>query len=580
MPPLLKHLIECGLLTAQQAAVVMRRQQRTNQPTEQVLQALKFCPQERLFRCLAEFYAVPYCDLSTPPEPSAAAELLPARLATQFHCVPVSNADGTLQLAFSRLPDSTVINQLRLLGIHFEVALATPEAVDNRLSVIYGPGAGNALQLQQRRMERFGLPAAPEASSAAVAAAEVQGEDESSDAASVPALVNSIIADAISRGATDLHIEPFEKQLNIRLRIDGMLRTVATPPEMRPLLEPITARLKVMAALNIAEKRLPQDGRLQFSHNGRIWNLRLSVLPSRYGETVCLRILPAARNAVELSGLGLNPRHLALLKELAGRTHGLVLVTGPTGSGKTTTLYSVLSHLRLHHPELKIITVEDPVEYDMPGITQLQTHAEIGLTFSVLLRSILRHDPDVLLIGEIRDRETAEIAIQSAITGHLVFSTLHTNDSIGAVNRLVNMGTEPDLVASSLNGVVAQRLVRRLCPHCAVPADAAAVPPGLYEELRACARAAGLEQLQLRRPADGGCSQCGGSGYHGRIAIYEFFEIDDQTEDRIAAGTADSQLRRLARDRGMATFRDDGLLKAAQGLTSIDEVLRVTAGKH
>ena len=571
MADLLHHLVDRHLLTAQQAAVVQRRHQRTGVAVEQAVLDLQYCTADAAYRALAECSGMPFCELGALPVPREAGKLLPSRLSTQFHCVPISVENGILRLAFSQLPEESAINQLRLLGVNFEPVLATPEAVESRRRAIYGVGVEDALRIRQQRIERFGLQTPAKA---------IVEDDAESGQPSVARLVNDLVDEAIDQRATDIHIEPFENQLRIRLRIDGMLRQIPTPPELSDLSDAIAARIKVMAQLNIAERRIPQDGRLQFNHRGRVLNLRLSVLPSRHGETLCLRILSADSLNLELSHLGLNDTHLALLQELTARASGMMLVTGPTGSGKTTTLYSVLTHLKDSRPELKIITVEDPVEYDITGLTQIQTHAEIGLTFSAILRSILRHDPDIILVGEIRDRETAEIAIQSAMTGHLVFSTLHTNDSIGAVNRLINMGAEPDLVASSLNCVIAQRLVRRLCPECAQPMALEELPAATLSAIRQAASRSKLPSLRLMRHHPGGCAHCGHTGYSGRVAIYEFFEVTGEIEDLIAGRPSDGVLRSAARKAGMQTFREDGWLKAAQGLTDIDEVLRVTAGKH
>ena len=328
-----------------------------------------------------------------------------------------------------------------------------------------------------------------------------------------------------------------------------------------------------MAHLDIAEKRLPHDGRLRITRKDGAWDLRASLLPTRYGETVCLRILNAGNLLTDMEQLGLSQGHLASLQRQLRRPSGLMLVTGPTGSGKTTTLYSILVHLMNAHPDLKIITVEDPVEYDIPGITQIQTNAEIGLTFSSALRSILRHDPDVILVGEIRDRETAEIAIQAAQTGHLVLSTLHTTDAVGAVNRLINMGVEPDLVASTLRCIVAQRLVRRLCPHCSLVDDN--VSHEDEKELRRIGKRLGLAHAHPRKASPEGCFYCQNSGYYGRIGVYEILEINGELEDRISAGTPNGELRKCALEQGWTPLAGDACEKVLLGLTDLAELHRI-----
>ncbi len=571
MADLLRHLIDNGLLTSQQAGVVQRRQQRTGQSTEQALLDLKYCSSRDIYKAIGACSGIKFTELEPQSIPSNAAKLLPSRIALQFHCVPAGVNNGILQIAFNKNPDESTTNQLRLLGVHFEPILATPEAIENAQRSIYGVGADSALKLHLRRIERYG-----------------QQEDDKDDAddlqtdpnqPSVARLVNELIAQAIDLHATDIHIEPFEKHLRIRFRIDGMLRTIPEPAELCELSDAIAARIKVMGQLNIAEKRIPQDGRILFNHRGKVLNLRLSVLPSPYGETICLRILSSDNLNLELSQLGLNPQHLAQLHALTNRTSGLILVTGPTGSGKTTTLYSVLSHIKANHPELKIITVEDPIEYEIDGLTQIQTHSDIGLNFSTVLRSILRHDPDIILIGEIRDSETAEIAIQAAMTGHLVFSTLHTNDSVGAVNRLINMGAESDLVASSLNCVIAQRLVRRLCTHCARKIAEADIPAEFREQIKQAAEDNGIDEPNVYAANPNGCDKCGHTGYSGRIAVYEFFQIDEAIEDSIAAHASDSALRKIARSTGMKNMREDAWLKVALGLTDSSEVLRAITFK-
>ncbi len=558
---LLELLVNAGALTPRQADTARRRMARMAQPAETVLLELKFVPEATIYDMLARQQGVPLIDLDALPAEAPAPDRLPDRLALQFQCFPILDHDGALTLAFAHLPDATATGQLQLLlGGPFRTALARPSQLERRLQAIYGLGADS---LARR------APAAREGTPPTAAAAS-EG--------TISALVTQILSEAVASRATDIHLEPYRNELRLRFRVDGMLRAIPTPPAMSGLADAIVSRIKVMAQLNIAERRLPQDGRIRFEHQGRSLDFRVSSLPTPFGESLCLRLLDAGNLLLELGRLGLDDAQLTLLRTILQRPNGLILVTGPTGSGKTTTLYSILAHLRDQRPELKIITVEDPVEYEVAGITQIQTHAEIGLSFASALRSILRHDPDILLIGEIRDRETASIAIQSALTGHLVFSTLHTNDSVGAVNRLINMGLDPDLVASSLTCVIAQRLIRRLCPHCAIPSDP--LPPDLARELAAALQKAGRPApTRLLAPRPGGCAACGHTGYHGRIAIYEFLILTEALEDRIAARIPDTELRALAREGGMRTFREDAWLKAAQGITSPAEVLRVTASK-
>ena len=384
--------------------------------------------------------------------------------------------------------------------------------------------------------------------------------------APVVRLVNRIIREALEARATDIHLEPQKTGLRVRYRIDGVLHEVATHP--RRLTAPIISRLKLMAGLNIAEHRLPQDGRILFRTGGQNLDIRVSVLPTVHGEGVVLRLLLQERRVLDLEALGMLPDQLATFQELISHPNGIILVTGPTGSGKTTTLYAAIS--RLNQPDRKIITIEDPVEYQIPGISQIQVRPAIGLTFAAAIRSILRHDPDIILVGEIRDLETAEIAIQAALTGHLVFSTLHTNDALGAVARLSEMGIESYLISAATVGLLAQRLVRRICPRCGREEKPS------QEFLTAFKRAFPSYQEEIRYFLPAGCDYCAGTGYRGRLAIYEIIPVGGELRRLIVEEKNEEELRQLAREKGYLSLFQDGLRKVAKGLTSFEEVLRVT----
>ena len=477
---------------------------------------------------------------------------------------------GTLKAAFSNPPELRVRETLRLLlAVRLEPYLATPNEINSYLKKIYGLGAGKVLQItQERKAQKM---EAVEGTFDDKEEQQIDDVGEEQDA-SIIQLVNEIISDAIRQHATDIHIEPFRERIRLRYRIDGMLRDTPTPSGMVELHDAIVSRLKIMARLNIAEKRLPHDGRIRLTLNGEPSDLRVSIMPTRFGETICLRILASSAVFMGMEQLGFSKYQMAIMMKLVSLPHGIVLVTGPTGSGKTTTLYAALAHIREHNPERKIITIENPVEIELQGTSQIQVHPEIGLTFASALRSILRHDPDVILVGEIRDNETAEIAIQSALTGHLVLSTLHTNDSVGAVNRLVNMGVEPYLVAASLVAVVAQRLVRRICRHCKIEDDS------VTRRLRAeIAETLSMQPEDVEAWKGQGCLECDHTGYRGRVAIYEYFLLDEEIKDMVAANAGTSELRRAAIERGMKTLRQDGWLKVSLGLTSIEEVQRITS---
>ena len=399
---------------------------------------------------------------------------------------------------------------------------------------------------------------------------DVEHLRELAEEAPVIELVNTIFSQAADENASDIHIEPDEHEFHVRLRVDGVLQTRSRLPIER--FAAVASRIKLIAALDIAERRLPQDGRMSVRAAGIEFDVRVSVVPGVHGESVVMRLLPKDRGHLRLDRLGLETDHLAKLSQWAREPNGIVLVTGPTGSGKSTTLYAVLAEV--NDRSAKIITVEDPVEYRMRGVTQIQAQAEIGYGFARALRAILRQDPDIIMIGEIRDLETAEIAVQSALTGHTVFSTLHTNDALSAFTRLIDMGVEPFLVVSAVRAVQAQRLVRRLCAHCALPVELPEAVHALWSQLaRDHARVVPARPRWLR-PV--GCSQCQGTGFKGRIGIYEMVDVTPKLQAAVMRRAPESELASLARSHGYRNLREDGLLKAAAGLTSIDEVWRVT----
>jgi general secretion pathway protein E len=393
---------------------------------------------------------------------------------------------------------------------------------------------------------------------------------ELAEEAPIIELVSNIMAQAVDERASDIHIEPEEQVFHVRYRVDGLLRTRYTLPKER--FDAVASRVKLISALDIAERRLPQDGRIAVRAGGVEMDIRVSVIPGVHGESIVARLLPKQRADLSLEKLGMEADHMESFQRWAREPHGIVLVTGPTGSGKSTTLYTALQVANDNRH--KIITVEDPVEYRMTGITQIQVHAEIGYTFSRALRAILRHDPDIIMIGEIRDVETAEIAVQSALTGHMVFSTLHTNDAIAAFNRLLDMGLEAFLVASSVRAVEAQRLVRKLCPHCAKPMRPTPAVLAMVDELAERFPGFFAAESNWREPA--GCPQCKGVGYLGRMGIYEFAEVTPELQSAILSRASAGEMVKLARSQGFRTLREDGFIKAWRGQTSLDEILRVT----
>ncbi|MDD3591002.1 MAG: GspE/PulE family protein [Thermoguttaceae bacterium] len=392
-----------------------------------------------------------------------------------------------------------------------------------------------------------------------------QGDAQGAQEASVVRLVNDILTEAVESGTSDVHIEAQETGMRIRYRIDGVLQTQPTPPEINRFQSAIVSRIKIMSRLNIAEKRIPQDGRIKLKVQNREVDLRVSIIPMLHGEGIVMRILDKDRMNFTLRGIGMDEDVYQEFGKLISLPHGIILVTGPTGSGKTTTLYSALNEIK--SDETKIITTEDPIEYQLDGINQIQVHTKVGLTFAASLRAILRHDPDVVLVGEIRDFETAENAIQASMTGHLVFSTLHTNDAAGAYTRMIDMGVEPFLVGATVEGIMAQRLARRLCKHCKEPWNPKPenLPEDFPKEL--------LESGSIYRPV--GCRECRDTGYAGRVALYELLIPDDEIR-RLAGDKAPAiEVKKVARANGMATLRDNGWKKVGLGITSVEEVVRV-----
>jgi general secretion pathway protein E len=462
--------------------------------------------------------------------------------------LPLADRPDALILAMADPLDRYALDAIQLLvGKPVKAVVAVPAELERALARLYGDSGDHA-------------EVAKAVVGEAIDAGDVQRLRDQASEAPVVRLVNALIAQALEARASDIHIEPFEGRLRMRLRIDGVLRDIEAPPVS--LAPAITSRVKIMAALDIAERRLPQDGRLKATVQGRDIDLRVSCVPTLYGESVVLRLLDKSQAPLELAALGFAADLEQGLGTLLALPNGILLVTGPTGSGKTTTLYAALQRLNRGHA--KILTAEDPVEYQLEGINQVQVRPKIGLDFAAILRSLLRQDPDIILVGEVRDRETAAIAVQSALTGHLVLSTLHTNDAAGAITRLIDMGVEPFLLTSTVRGILAQRLVRLLCPDCKEPYAPSAA---LAAELPA-----GTKTLHRAK----GCPACNHSGYRGRAAVAELLVIDDDLRGRVLAREDAGALHAAAAARGMRPLRDDGLRLAASGATSIEEVLRVT----
>jgi len=490
--------------------------------------------------------------------------LVPREFAARYKILPFAHEGRVLKLAISDPIDTEAVDNLgHMLKLTIEPHVATADDIAAAIDRFYGKDAGSLDQLLSNL-------SAPGNGDSAVASTEASGLGNVSDTdadAPVVKLVHGIILEAIQRRASDIHMEPLEKRFRVRYRIDGVLLEVENPPKRLQL--SIVSRLKIMANISIAEKRIPQDGRIQIMVNGRQLDLRVSSLPTAHGESIVMRILDKEGLQLGLPQLGFFSDDQKEMERLIAMPDGIVLVTGPTGSGKTTTLYSCLHHI--NKPDRKIITVEDPVEYQLNGINQVPVRADVGMTFASALRSMLRQAPNIVMIGEIRDLETAEIAINASLTGHMVFSTLHTNDAPSAVTRLIDIGVKPFLVSTSLRAVLAQRLVRKICPKCTQPYQPTAAELRSLNISPAMASAANFAKGT-------GCANCNGTGFRGRLVIVELFLINEDVQRLIYENTGSARLRDKARSFGMRTMREDGLRKVTAGLTTIDEVVSITVG--
>jgi len=557
----LKRLVEEGILDTDKADQV-RESVIAGKSLDDSLRAASGAAEEKVLRSLAAYFDMPFVDLEKEGAARAPSKeflaKFPARILLDRRLMPlVENGDG-VEVVTSRIFDNSGLDELRLAtGLDVHPVIATSGEIDRFIKKYLGVGADT--------LQSMGLE-----DEDGVKILEEESEDNldlstAAHDASIIKFVNQVMAEALESRATDVHLEPFENQLRVRYRVDGVLVEANIPPQVRKYHSAIVSRIKILSHLDIAEKRLPQDGRIRLKITGREIDLRVSVIPMIHGEAVVLRILDRGDALLGLEHLGMSPRDNRAWTRVLELPHGIILVTGPTGSGKTTTLYAALS--KINNADLKIITIEDPVEYQLRGINQIQVNVKSGLSFASGLRSILRHDPDVVLIGEIRDRETAEIAVQASLTGHLVFSTLHTNDAPGATTRLVDMGVEPYLVASSLEMVAAQRLVRLICPNCK-----AEMPKGDVEKLRVEFG----EEVPNTLYRGTGCRNCQGTGYRGRQGVFEMMPITDEIRALILEHASSRVIRKVAMQEGMSSLRDDGWRLVREGRTTAEEVVRMT----
>jgi len=560
--PLGEILVRTVGLDPEKIDEALERQAESGGRIGEILVAMKAVTEEEMLRALALQLDLPFVEkLSGDAIDSELVRRIPINFARQFRLIPVARTPEGVEVATADPLAVDALDQARLsLGAPVFPVVATSQTVIDAIHSVYERIAheadiGEELDAEEHDNLAQEVEEAPDLI------------DSGDDEAPIIRLVNWLLKRAVKERASDIHIEPFEKEVIVRFRVDGVLKEVIKPPKR--FQKAITSRIKIMGQLNIAETRLPQDGRIRIKIAGKEVDIRLSTVPTTWGESCVMRLLDKSNVLLNLEEIGFEPDQLEIVDQLIHRSHGIFLVTGPTGSGKTTTLYAALN--KINNPDLKILTAEDPVEYQMKGINQVAVQPKIGLTFASALRAFLRQDPDVILVGEIRDLETAEIAIQASLTGHLVLSTVHTNDAPGAITRLVDMGVEPFLVASSLMGSLAQRLVRTLCKHCAEP----------YEPSQAELEEVGVTPEIMQRYGTGvlmrpkGCENCNGSGFRGRTGIYELMLVDDEIRQMILKNVDSNTIKKYAISRGMKTLRDHGAIKVARGVTTVTEVLRV-----
>ncbi len=562
-------LIKESLITSDQLKKALDYQKQHGGRLGTCLMKLGFVSDDEITQVLSRQYGVPSINLKYYEVESPVIKLIPQETAIRYQVVPLSRVGATLTIAMTDPTNVFAMDDIKFMtGFNVEPVVASESDINEAIRKFYGDASSveelSKVMKDLTSDEAADLELASEEEQLDAAALERAAEE-----APIIKLVNLILTDAVKRGASDIHIEPYEKELRVRLRIDGILQAVMTPP--LKLKDAITSRVKIMSKLDISEKRLPQDGRimLKYQRDGKKKELdfRVSTVPTIFGEKIVLRLLDKENLRLDMTKLGFEPESLVKFERAILRPYGMVLVTGPTGSGKTNTLYSAIS--RLNTPETNIMTAEDPVEFQLSGVNQVQMKEQIGLNFAAALRAFLRQDPNIVLVGEIRDFETAEIAVKAALTGHLVLSTLHTNDAPSTISRLMNMGIEPFLVATSVNLIGAQRLIRRICAGCKEPLQ---VPEQALLD-------AGFSPEEAKKvtPYHGkGCATCNNSGYKGRVALYEIMEINDELRELILVGASALELKKKALDQGMITLRRSGLIKIAAGMATLEEVLRET----
>ena len=552
------QLLESSLISQEQLELALSEQGKSGGSLGSNLVKTGAISENAFSEFLSQIYGVPAVDLDAIEADEHSTELIPSEVATKFQVVPIKREGRVLTVAMANPDNIFAIDDIKFItGLEVNPVVSTETAIRRAIDRFYD-SADSLAEVMRDMEEDFEIVEEMDE--------DLGLEEAQTESAPVVKLDNSLIADAVNKGASDIHVESFEKKVRVRYRIDGMLHIMMTPPfKMKGA---IISRLKIMAELDIAEKRVPQDGRIKIRIGAKKIDLRVSSLPTIFGEKIVMRILDKSNLEIDLTKLGFQAEALAVFLKAIDSPYGMVLVTGPTGSGKTTTLYSALNRINL--PEYNIMTAEDPVEYNLDGINQVHMHEEIGLTFASALRAFLRQDPNIVMVGEIRDLETASIAVKAALTGHLVLSTLHTNDAASTINRLVDMGIEPFLVTSSVNLILAQRLLRKLCTKCKKKIE---MHPEAMREIDL----ADGESFDIYEAV--GCPNCSDTGYSGRLGIYEALPLSGEIREMILNRASSAEIKVQAVKEGMLTLRADGIMKLRDGITSLEEVLRETTSK-
>jgi type IV pilus assembly protein PilB len=562
-------LVKDSLISADQLKQALEYQRKNGGRLGTCLVKLGLVSDDDITAVLSRQYGVPSINLKFYEVDPSVIKLVPQETAIRYQIVPLSRVGSTLTIAMTDPTNVFAMDDIKFMtGFNVEPVVASETAISEAIHKFYGE-IESVEELDKVMKDLAADEESLELSGEEAEAMDLEQLEKAAEEAPIIKLCNLILTDAVKRGASDIHIEPYEKEYRVRFRIDGILQTVMTPP--MKLKDAITSRVKIMSKLDISEKRLPQDGRIMIKyvkdHKKKELDFRVSTVPTLFGEKIVLRLLDKENLRLDMTKLGFEPESLEKFERQILKPYGMVLVTGPTGSGKTNTLYSSVA--RLNTPETNIMTAEDPVEFQLPGINQVQMKEQIGLNFASALRAFLRQDPNIILVGEIRDFETAEIGVKAALTGHLVLSTLHTNDAPSTISRLMNMGIEPFLVATSVNLICAQRLVRRICVGCKEPLQ---IQPQALIDAGFSPEDANRVLIQHGR----GCSTCNNTGYKGRLGLYEVMEITDDLRELILVGASALELKKKALENGMITLRKSGLLKVAAGQTTIEEVLRET----